>query len=175
MWNNRDPIRGLVRTWYVQEPEMTTLCNKKWIRTWTIFNVTSYSMYTWAIACPTEAPTSVAAPCHVCQNSSMTVCFSSQIKTLLRRLYQIRHRCASVTRLIWQTVFHYKFVTKLKLWPIWLLQWRNLFFVEVDISNSELVKLLLSPVVYCWVEAVRMLLMKPEPMGSWCSTQPSTN
>ena len=105
---------------------MATLCNKKVSRTRTISNATGYSMYTWKPS-PTEAPTSVAAPCHACQSSSMTICFSSQIKTLLWWFCQICHRYARVTGLLWQTGFCHKFIIKLKLWRIWLLQWWNLF------------------------------------------------
>ena len=146
MWNNRDPTCGLVRTWYVQELEMAMLCNKNVTHTRTISKATGYSMYTWK-ASPTEAPASVAAPCHACQSSfmtinfimdlsnSMTIYFLSQIMALLWQFCQIHHRYARVTRLLWQTSFCHKFVIKVKLWQIWLLQWRNLFVIEVDISS----------------------------------------
>ena len=143
MWNNREMTRGPIKTWNMQEPEMVTLCNKKVTRTRTISNATGYSIYTWAIACTRgkhlqlKCPPAWQPPCYACQSSSMTICFSSQIKTLLWRFCQIRHRCASVMRLLWRTVFHHKFVIKLKLWWIWLLQWWNLFIVEMDISSSD--------------------------------------
>jgi hypothetical protein len=141
MWNNKDPTRSLVRTWYVQEPEMTMLCNKNVTRTRTITNATSYSMYTWAIACthgkhlqrkhPLVWQPLPRMPKQFYDNqffitdldTSMTICW-------------IRHGSSSMTRLLWRTVFRHKFFVKLKLWWIWLLQWQKLFVIEVDIPSS---------------------------------------
>ena len=107
---------------------MVTLSNNKVTHTWTISNATVYSRYMWK-ASPMEAVASMAAPCHACQSSSMTINFH-------HRSIQNRHRIARIMRLLWRTIFHHKFVTKLKLWRIWLLQWRKLFIIEVDISSS---------------------------------------
>ena len=107
---------------------MATLCNKKVTRTRTISNATGYSMYTWK-ASPTEAPASVAAPCHPCQSSSMMISFR-------HRSIQFYDDFARMMRLLWRTIFRHKFIIKLKLWWIWLLQWWELIVIEVDISSS---------------------------------------
>jgi len=41
-----------------------------------------------------------------------------------------------MTWLLWWTDFRHKFIVKLKLWWIWLLQWRKLIIIEVDIPSS---------------------------------------
>ena len=135
MWNNRDPTRGTIKTWYVQELEMATLCNKKVTRTRTISNATGYSMYTWAIAC-----------------------------TRGKHLQQKSPPATHAKIILWWSIFHHRsrhfyddfvrfvidmqkwcdfydepvFVIKLKLWQIWLFQWRNLFVIEVDISSNDM-------------------------------------
>ena len=120
---------------------MATLCNKKVTHTQTISNAIGYSMYTWK-ASPTEAPTSVVAPCHPWQNSSMTFCFHHRImvnQATSLTFCENHHRISSVTWLLWwkQWGFHHKFVIKLKLWQIWLIQWWKLIIIEVDIPTSN--------------------------------------
>ena len=128
----------------MQEPEMAMLCNKKVTRTRTISNATDYSMYTWAIACTRgkhlqwkRQPAWQPLPRMPKQfYDSLFFITISQIKTILWRYFWIRHGSSSVTRLLWRTIFRHKFIIKLKLWQIRLLQWWKLFVIEVDIPSS---------------------------------------
>jgi phenylacetate-coenzyme A ligase PaaK-like adenylate-forming protein len=115
-WTNKNTTHGPMKKWNLLQPKWDTCANKnltsgttgtrlvvqldpktckdkrgphcairRWHMTRTISNATGYSMYTWK-ASPTKAPASVAAPRHACQNSSIMVSFSSQIKPLLWRV-----------------------------------------------------------------------------------------
>jgi hypothetical protein len=117
---------------------MTTLCNKKVTRTQTISNATGYSMYTWAIAC-------IRGKHFQQKHPQAWQSRATHAKTVLRWSV-FRHRSRHfyddfvifvIDVQVWCDFYDEPyFVIKLKLWRIWLLQWQNLFVIEVDISSS---------------------------------------
>jgi hypothetical protein len=118
---------------------MATLCNKKVTHIRTISNATGYSMYTWAIACTRGKHLQRKRP-------PAWQPLATHAKTVLRRSifrHRSRHFYNNFVRFVidvqeWRVFYDESvFVIKLKLWRIWLLQWRKLFIIEVDIPNSR--------------------------------------
>jgi hypothetical protein len=164
-WTNNNTTRSLIKKWYVIQRQHNTcasrkltcgttgtdtwssknlkrartrdgatLCNKKVTRTQIISNATGCSMKIWK-ASPTKAPASVAAPLPRISKQIYNVLFFVTVQATSMMICKNRHRSSSMTRLLWRTIFHHKFVIELKLWWIWLLQWWKLFVIEVDVSN----------------------------------------
>ena len=115
---------------------MAMLCNKKVTRTQTISNATSYSIWMWK-APPMEAPTSVVAPLPRMPKQLYDILFFVIDQATSMMICKNYYRSSSVTWLLWWTIFCHKFIIELKLWWIWLLKWRKLFIIEVDIPSSD--------------------------------------
>jgi hypothetical protein len=72
-----------------------------------------------SVAYATTSPASVETPSHhllmACQNSSMTIIFFVIDQDTSMTNFQNRHESSIMARLLRRTVFHHKFVIKLKL------------------------------------------------------------
>ena len=126
---------------------MTMLYNKKVMRTQTISNATVHveSISNGSTHQHGSSPTT-----HAKIVLWRYVFITDQATSMM--ICENHHRISSMTRLLWWTGFHHRFVIKLKLWRIWLLQWWNLIVIEVDIPISGSPALVLSKEWIC-VEA----------------------